>query len=108
MSSSFDCDLSYSIIRTCLNPTDYVNFKTDYLQQFGEEPSSYSMYAYDGAISIVKSLKDSDEVNKVRTDLLGLSFNGASGKVGFDSEGDRTGAKYAIYKVVNGEFVKRS
>lgn len=90
------------------DPIDYVNFKQKYTQEFGEEPSAFSMYAYDGAISIIKSLKDSDNVNQARVNLLDLSFNGASGKVGFDSEGDRTGAKYAVYKVVDGNFIKVS
>lgn len=89
------------------DPTDYVNFKDKYVQKFGEQPSAYSMYAYDGAISIVKSIKTAgNNVEKVKASLLGLSFNGASGVVGFDSEGDRTGAQYAVYKVVNGKFVK--
>lgn len=88
------------------DPIDYVNFKQKYNQIYGEDPSPYSIYAYDGAISIIKSLKNSDNVDEVRVNLLGLSFNGASGKVGFDSEGDRTGAQYAIYKVRGGEFIK--
>jgi branched-chain amino acid transport system substrate-binding protein len=91
------------------DPIDYVNFKQKYNQMYKEEPSAYSIYAYDGMISISKSIKSSgDSVEKVRMNLLSLSFNGASGEVGFDSEGDRTGAKYAVYKVSNGNFVKVS
>lgn len=89
------------------DPLDYVNFKADYVKQFGKEPSAYSMYAYDGMVSISKSLKSSgDDVEKVKISLLNLSFNGASGVVGFDNEGDRTGIQYAVYKVSNGNFVK--
>ena len=89
------------------DPTDYLNFNLAYTQEFGVEPSAYSMYAYDGAISIIKSIESSgDNVESVKTKFLSLSFNGASGKVGFDNEGDRTGARYAIYRVVNGEFMK--
>jgi branched-chain amino acid transport system substrate-binding protein len=90
------------------DPIDYVNFEQKYNQMYGEDPSPYSIYAYDGAISIIKSLEGSDNVNQARINLLDLSFNGASGKVGFDIEGDRTGAKYAVYKVRDGEFVKIS
>ncbi len=89
------------------DPTDYLNFKANYIKQFGEEPSVYSMYAYDGAISLIKAIESSgDNVEGVKKSLSGLSFNGASGAVGFDSEGDRTGVKYAVYKVIDGEFVK--
>jgi len=57
-------------------------------------------------ISLTKAIKDSNNNQEVRSNLLKLSFNGASGTVGFDSEGDRTGAEYAVYKVIDGEFVK--
>lgn len=88
------------------DPRDYVNFNTKYNQEFGIEPSAYSMYAYDGAKSIIESIKASENnIERVRTELLSLSFNSASGIVGFDEEGDRTGSKYSVYKVVNGEFV---
>jgi ABC-type branched-subunit amino acid transport system substrate-binding protein len=57
-------------------------------------------------MSIIKAIDSSeDNVEEVRMNLLSLSFNGASGKVGFDDEGDRTGASYAVYKVINGKFV---
>lgn len=65
------------------------------------------MYAYDGAISIIKSLEDSDNINQARINLLDLSFNGASGEVGFDSDGDRTGVAYILYRVENSQFVKQ-
>lgn len=90
------------------DPQDYVDFKTKYTQTFREEPSAYSMYAYDGAMSIIKALDTvGDNVNKVQNELYNVKFNGASGEIGFDSEGDRTGADYAVYKVVNGQFVKQ-
>jgi len=88
------------------DPIDFVNFKEEYIQKFGQEPSAYSAYAYDGMISLTKAIKDSNNNQEVRSNLLKLSFNGASGTVGFDSEGDRTGAEYAVYKVIDGEFVK--
>lgn len=90
------------------DPQDYVNFKSRYVNSFGEEPMAYSMYAYDGVMSLIESLDAvGDDVDKVRDDLYGVTINGASGKVGFDSEGDRTGASYAVYKVINGQFVKQ-
>lgn len=90
------------------DPQDYVNFKSNYVNSFGEEPSAYSMYAYDGTMSLIESIDAvGDDVDKVRDDLFSVAFNGASGRVGFDDEGDRTGANYAVYKVINGQFVKQ-
>ena len=55
------------------DPQDFVNFKNKYVTKFGVEPSSYSMYAYDGTFAISKALKNSKNVDEVKQKLLGLS-----------------------------------
>lgn len=106
LDSSENTEGVYTIFQE--DPKDYVNFKSKYVQRFGEEPSAYSMYAYDGTISLIKALETTDDnINQVKDKLHSIKFNGASGEIGFDSEGDRTGVSYAIYKVVNGKFVKQ-
>ena len=88
------------------DPIDYVNFKTKYINKFNTEPYSYSMYAYDGVISIIEAIKKSgDDVEKVKIELLSVFFKGASGDVGFDNGGERIGVSYSIYKVEKGKFV---
>jgi len=89
-------------------PQDYVNFNQNYKTKFNEEVSSYSMYGYDGALALVKAIdKAGDDVNKVQSELYSIKFNGASGEVGFDSDGDRTGVAYILYRVENSQFVKQ-
>ena len=94
------------VITFVAQPTDYVDFADKYKTRFNEAPSAYSMYAYDGAMALIKAIeKSGDNVEAVKSELSKTEFNGASGKVGFDNEGDRTGAGYIIYEVKNGQFV---
>lgn len=90
-------------------PKDYLNFKEMYKEKFNEEPSAYSMYAYDGAKALLAAIKIDPEVEKVKSNLLSIKFNGASGEFGFDSGRERIGMKYIMYIVKDGkaiEFVK--
>ena len=94
------------VITFMAQPTDYVDFANRYKTRFNEVPSAYSMYAYDGAMALIKAIKLGDNVEAVKSELSKTEFNGASGKVGFDNEGGRTGAGYIIYQVKNGQFVQ--
>ena len=87
------------------DPVDYVSFSDKYVNEFNEEPSAYSMYAYDGTMALIKALENSDNVEDVKRELKELSFSGASGTVSFDVDGDRSGIEYSVYRVVDGEFV---
>ncbi|MDA3836869.1 MAG: ABC transporter substrate-binding protein [Nanoarchaeota archaeon] len=87
------------------SPIDYVNFNEQYKEVYGED-LGYAMYAYDGAVALIKAIKSSNaNAEVVKTKLHSVSFNGASGEVGFDLEGDRTGVSYEVYQVVNGKLV---
>lgn len=89
------------------DPIDYVDFTNKYKLEYNQEPSPYSMYAYDGTAALIKAIDyANDNVDDVKTKLKTIHFNGASGEVGFDSNGDRTGTKYLIYQYLDGKFVK--
>ena len=86
---------------------DYVGFNEKYQAKFGEEPSAYSMYAYDGAVALVKAIDSvGKDAEKVKVELYNVKFDGASGRVGFDANGDRTGTDYSLYQIRNGNFVQ--
>lgn len=87
-------------------PEDFVDFSQMYLEKFGEEPSAYGRYAYDGAVALIKAIKNSnDDVLGAKSFLAKTNFKGASGDVSFDDNGDRTGIGYVIYTVKDGKFV---
>ncbi len=63
--------------------------------------------AYDGAniaFNAIEAVGNSAE--KVRDYLYNVkNYNGVSGNINLDSNGDRIEAEYSVFKVVNGEFV---
>jgi len=86
---------------------DHLNFNNAYKVAFSEDSSAYSKYAYDGALALLKAIEDSgDDPDVVAAALFRKSFEGASGKVGFNTEGDRTGLVYLTYVVQGGSFVE--
>jgi branched-chain amino acid transport system substrate-binding protein len=83
-------------------------FLADYEKAGYKEPSAaYGAFSYDAANSIINalkvSLKDAKDVKSVRPatiDALGkVSFDGVTGKVGFDEFGDSTIRVLTSYKV---------
>ncbi len=87
-------------------PKDYINFKDAYREKFGEDPSAYSMYAYDGATALLDAIKINSDVEKVKSNLLSIKFNGASGEFGLDNGRERIGTIYIIYIVKDGKAVE--
>ncbi len=85
-------------------------FLADYAKAGYKEPSAaYGTFSYDAANAIINalkvSLKDAKDVASVRQatlDALGnVSFDGLTGKVGFDKYGDSTSRVLTSYKVAN-------
>ncbi len=119
-------------------PLDEVNYKTfsvNYKARFGIDPPIYTANAYDAvyliayamlkadstaatdvAAKLLEVSKDGDTVNVAQfadgkakiaagTDI---NYEGASGKVDFDANGDITSGSYLIWKITNNEFTSES
>lgn len=87
-------------------PENSVVFDSKYQAQFNEKPSAYSMYAYDGMNVLAKAIEQGNEVVKVENNLLNTNFDGASGKLSFSADRDRTGSEQTIFIIKNGQFVE--
>ncbi len=85
---------------------DHVDFNNKYQAKFNEKPSAYSMYAYDGTIALAKAIDQENSIEKTKNNLLKISFNGASGQVGFSGDRNRTGSEYTVLIVKNGHFTE--
>ncbi|MCE1174319.1 MAG: branched-chain amino acid ABC transporter substrate-binding protein [Propionibacteriales bacterium] len=80
---------------------------------YAEGYSAYGAYAYDAANAIIASLKTSlasaADAKSARsatvTDMAKVSFEGATGKVGFDEWGDSVSRVLTVYKVDGGKWV---
>jgi branched-chain amino acid transport system substrate-binding protein len=89
-------------------------FITDYQAGGFKEPyAAYGPYAYDAANAIINALKvslpnasDAKSARSATVDAMSkVSFDGASGKVGFDQYGDSTTKVLTVYKVTGGKWV---
>ncbi|WP_018125980.1 branched-chain amino acid ABC transporter substrate-binding protein [Desulfovibrio oxyclinae] len=83
----------------------YKRFLDAYKPKYGD-PGAYSAYAYDSAMAYLKAVKQagSADADKVRQALLDMTFEGASKRIDYKSNGD-SGSNYVIQVVRDGEFV---
>ncbi|MGA2192956.1 MAG: branched-chain amino acid ABC transporter substrate-binding protein [Nitrospirota bacterium] len=82
-------------------------FLDEYHKRFGEH-GPYSIYAYDAANILLKSINTVGSVDgKAVADAIHKgSFDGALGKVEFDKKGDNKIAHYVMWQVKGGKFVQ--
>jgi branched-chain amino acid transport system substrate-binding protein len=89
-------------------------FISDYQAAGFKEPyAAYGPYSYDAANAIINALKtslpsasDAKTARAATVDAMSkVSFDGASGKVGFDEFGDSTTKVLTAYKVSGGKWV---
>ena len=94
-----------------LDTPEAKSYVAGYQKKYGEAPSSiYGVLAADGFRVIVKAIEatKSTETPKLREYLVnGLKdFSGYTGKIAFNSKGDRVGELYRVYAVdASGSFV---
>jgi len=79
-------------------------FLTAFKAKFKADPLIYAPFTYDGANLIIAAMQKADSVDpaKYLPELAKLSFQGASGKIGFDQHGDRKDAEMTIFTMKGG------
>jgi len=78
------------------------NFKKEY----GNEPGIFAAEAYDAVLALNEAVLDSDGSREgIMKAMKEVKFEGASGTIDFDSNGD-VNKPYSVLKVVDGKFVE--
>ncbi len=97
---------------------DAVNFWHDYnemLDSLKEEssfsidgPGEYAPYAYDAVLLVIEAMQRSNSVIPVdfMMELRGISFNGVTGDIQFDSNGDRLDPPSTIFIIKDGVWAR--
>lgn len=91
---------------TIASSDNSAEFSKSYKSLYGKEAGAYTAQSYDAVRLLASALKsgatDGDSIKKY---LYGVSYNGTSGTIEFDSNGDLKTARYDLKKWTNGKFV---
>lgn len=83
------------------------NFINRHRDVYGEDPGPFAAQGYDALKAIYLAVKKGAKTGEeIKNALYELSFDGASGHIDFDENGDVSG-NYDVYVVENGKFVKQ-
>ena len=97
---------------------DAVNFWHDYNEMLDslkkeslfsiDGPGEYAPYAYDAVLLVIEAMQRSNSVIPVdfMTELRGTSFNGVTGDIQFDSNGDRLDPPSTIFIIKDGVWAR--
>ena len=90
-------------------------FKAAYNEKFGADPEAYDSYAYDSAWVIIRAVLNGAATSSasvppaptresVAQGIRLISYDGVTGTVAFDENGDTTNQAISAYKVTGGEW----
>ena len=87
--------------------TAYADFANKYEQKYGEAPDVFGAYSYDAFMAIAKAVQQAQSVEseKIRQALLNITFEGVSGKIKFNKNGDLDSEAYAVMTIRDGKAV---
>ena len=82
-----------------------IGFMTKYKAMYHEEPGPFAAQAYDAFKATGLAIKEGAKTGEeIKNKFASVQFNGASGNVAFDANGDLAIASYEVYIVENGKF----
>jgi branched-chain amino acid transport system substrate-binding protein len=81
-------------------------FLEAYKKKFNAEPILYSPFTYDATNLLIEAMKkaNSADPSKYLPELAKIDFSGATGKIAFDSKGDRKDAEMTIFTMKGGKL----
>ena len=88
-------------------PITNSHFIEKYKKVFMQEPTGYAGNSYDAAnilMNAIKKVKEKDPEKIAMAVASTTGFNGVSGKISFDENGDLTSPGFVLTEVVNGKF----
>ena len=83
------------------------NFISKYKSAFQEEPIGYAANSYDAANILINAIRKVDEKDpeKIAKEIASTkNFNGVTGSITFNENGDLTSPGFVLSKVVKGSF----
>jgi branched-chain amino acid transport system substrate-binding protein len=81
-------------------------FLEAYKKKFNTDPILYSPFTYDAANLLIEAMKKADSADpaKYLPELAKIDYSGATGRIAFDSKGDRKDAEMTIFTMKGGKL----
>jgi len=81
-------------------------FRTQFKQRYGNDIHVYAPYAYDAMMSVIEAMKTANSVEpaKYQPSLKALNYQGVTGPVAFDQNGDIKGGAITVYNFSGGQW----
>jgi branched-chain amino acid transport system substrate-binding protein len=81
-------------------------FLDAYKKKFNTDPILYSPFTYDAANLLIEAMKKADSADpaKYLPELAKIDYSGATGRIAFDSKGDRKDAEMTIFTMKGGKL----
>jgi branched-chain amino acid transport system substrate-binding protein len=80
-------------------------FEAKYKAKYGKSPEAYDSYSYDAAWILINSiLKAGADRGLIEKAVRGIVYDGVTGQVSFDANGDNKQQVISEYKVTGGEW----
>lgn len=87
-------------------------FSSSFKAKYNTDPIAYSVNSFDAANIVVAAINSVIDAGQTPTranvlaKIAGISYDGLTGHIGFDANGDNTGSKVlSVYKVTGGQWV---
>lgn len=98
-------DGAEGLIITSVN-TGSDEFEAAHNAEFGNPPGPFAAQGYDAFTALAMAINEGATTGEeIKTKLYEISFEGVTGKIDFDENGD-VGGIYSVFKVIDGVFEK--
>lgn len=85
--------------------TGTIEFALKYEDEYEEEPGAFAAQGYDAFSALARVMKRGATTGEeMKNELYSTTFDGASGRISFDLNGDVSG-NYEVYKLTKGEWI---
>lgn len=82
-----------------------VGFSLEYEDEYSEKPGAFASQGYDAFSAVARTLKRGAMTGEeIKNDLYSTTFDGSSGRISFDLNGDVAGS-YETYQLKKGEWI---
>ncbi len=95
----------YFVAPSGITTRQYQGFQERYEAKYGARPDVLAAYSYDAANAVIKAIEScrATDGERIREALSRLSFDGVSGPIAFDANGDVQAELFGRFTIIDGE-----